>query len=105
MQIVIPPDITLPDKQTVSFKQFLVNSILTDKQFGRNLQTLQAAHRIHQATSTSKEFIELSEADHELLVAVIRQPTNGYNPTTAIHLMPFFNAVIDVKGDGVKSQV
>lgn len=97
MKIQIPPDIVLPDKQVVKFVDFLCNSILTDRQFGQNLKTLQAAAHIHQACQLNKEFIELSDDDHKLLVEIVAQPTNGYNPVIAIHLMPFFQAVIDAK--------
>lgn len=81
----------------VKFVDFLCNSILTDRQFGQNLKTLQSAHHIYQACQSNKEFIELSDDDHKLLAEIVAQPTNGYNPVVSIHLMPFFQAVIDIK--------
>lgn len=97
MKIQIPPDIILPDKTMVKFSDFLCNSILTDRQFGANLKALQAAAHIHHACQTNNQFIELSDDDYRLLSDIMAQPTNGYNPVIAIHLMPFFEAVIHAK--------
>jgi len=100
MKIIAPPNITLPNGIIASFAQFIQNDILSDVQFGRDFEHLQVAYRIHNAVAQPKLVdspftIELTDSDHQLLKSVMMKPTNGYQPTMAIHLMPFFQAVIN----------
>jgi len=93
MKIIAPPDIKLPNGITASFISFIQNDILSDVQFGRDFEHLQVAYRIHKAVA--QPTIELTNSDHQILKSVMQKPTNGYQPTMAIHLMPFFNAILE----------
>lgn len=95
MLISPPPPIKLPTGQEVTFHSFLTNSLLTDARFGQDLEHLFIASRIEQAALHNP--CQLAQKDYDFLVEVMQKPQSGYNAQIAIHLIPFFQAILEAK--------
>lgn len=102
--ITVPEDIhaTLPDgtELTVSFgRDFIVRTLLANQAWGADMQEIFAAASIRGAFVDAKAGDTPAIAkDHlQKLQERMRKPSVPYNPTTAVFLLPFFDAVLNAK--------
>lgn len=92
--ISIPADISLNGKP-IKFSEFVRSSLLMDKQFGLNYDALLLAKEIFEAAN--KQPLEISDPAWELACKVVRNPINGYDPPTALAIMPYLAAILAAK--------
>lgn len=96
MKNITPQEpIKLSDSLTLTFKQFVVDNLLMDAQFGKDFDSLSKANDIKQAFNNNP--IQLSDEAHELLCQVVKNPSNGYQPKLALPVIPFMLAILNAQ--------
>ncbi len=113
--IRVPESVTVTDPLTdeplkglepVSFKVFVLGTLLMDDRWRKDLESIESALKIRQAVRAFGEdggLMPLEDDDHKRLKECAERPTNGYGNWTPIVLpqfMPFFDAIRGAqKGD------
>ena len=91
----------------VSFKDFVLGTLLVDKRFGKSVKELQAALRISQAIQQhgAGEVIGLESADWEVLRDTAKEPSSEYLPGVAMQLLLFIEVILDASETAPKNGV
>jgi uncharacterized protein (DUF1778 family) len=98
----------------MSFRRFIVSSILVDQRFGKTAADIISAAEIRKVIDNAKDgdVVELEKDDWQRLVDVIDNPTNPYVPVIMIQLASFLTAIKqasdrkekDIKSSKVKEE-
>lgn len=108
-KITIPSNVTIVDQTgkpaldqnsqpvSISFKDFVTNTLLVDPKFGKTMLDVFSAVEIKEKLQTAQETVELENADYERLLAVMTEPTNAYNPVIVIQVVSFLRAIQEAK--------
>lgn len=78
---------------TVSFKDFVIGTLITDPKFGKTMAGIFAAVDIKKRLSNTTDTIEMDSSDWQILHEVASEPTIGYNPTVVVQLVDFLLAI------------
>jgi hypothetical protein len=93
-----------PVTTTTFVRDFLRRILLNDPSWGKSMDQVYASEEIRGAFHGKGpgDVVMVSKAQHDLLVAVMRAPANGYPPVVAPMLTSFFRAIetADVKAPG-----
>lgn len=82
---------------TVSFRDFVVNTLLTDPKFGKGMAEILSAVEIKGKVSAATTELELDNSDYERLLSIANEPSNPYNPAVVVQLVPFLLAIKNAK--------
>lgn len=95
---LIQPDgsIALDDNKqpiVVTFKNFVLNTLLVDPKFGKTMADILSAVEIKQKLSLETEKLELDNVDWEKLKTVAEEPSSGYATHIVVQLVSFLLAI------------
>ena len=87
-------------KTTLAFPTFFINTILSDPQLIRKESAMEDSFLLKDLRDAIKDkrpedVLELGLSDYERIMKVVKAPTNGYNPTLIVQIIPFLKALRD----------
>lgn len=83
--------------ETIQFRDFLQRSLLNDQKFGSSYELLRAARKIEEALAQANGYLQLEDADWQVLREIAQTPTAGnYQTSTVVarQLVPFLDAIV-----------
>jgi len=85
----------LPTTEVEFVRDFLRRMLLTDSSWGAAVEKLYIGMELRTAFHKAKvgDVVELTKAQYDALVAVMKAPSTGYNTAVAILLGDFFQAI------------
>ena len=92
-----PNDLDNPSEIKILFYTFVVGTLLKDPAFGSNAITVMHAIDIKDKLKDAPEgsYVEVDDEAADLLMQVIKQPANPFNPEIAVQLGPFLKSILD----------
>lgn len=81
----------------ITFKNFVMNTLLIDNKFGKSMADILSAVEIKNKLSCSDEELELDFNDWERLSNVAKEPSAGYNPAVVVQIVAFLTAITEAK--------
>lgn len=84
-------------RREVSFREFIIESVMGDPRWVRTLSDVEAGQEIMEALKSEKKIFSLEKATWDKLKAVVDQPQNGYqgfHGAVLPQLLPFLKAVV-----------
>jgi hypothetical protein len=92
--------------ENYTFAKF-IEAILNQTEWGKNWRSIQNAMEVDQAcrNADGKAF-ELSDSPYNMLKQAVENPSQGYliHPLILRQISPYFEAVLDAKKKGAKSE-
>jgi hypothetical protein len=92
--------IAMDDKNnpvSVSFKDFVCQTLLVDPKFGKGMADLLSAVEIKTRIKEAQDEVILENADYERLLEVATSPSVNFNPAVGIQIVDFFLAIKNAK--------
>jgi len=79
----------------MSFRRFIISTILTDPKFGKSASDIISASEIRKIVNTTKEgeTAEFEKEDWKKLMDVVNEPSNSYVPAVMIQLVEFITSI------------
>lgn len=93
MKTIVAPQPIAIGPQSVTFADFLMSFVRDDK-MGANMDTLFKAFDMKAKVEAMNGSISFTDPEYDLLMMIAREPSNGYKPQIALHLKPFFDALM-----------
>jgi len=103
--VKIPEDVVICDPatgepvRTISFKEWIRSTVLSDSYWGKSAQKVISAADLMRRVSIGDELWELNDAEYHDVKSVVEAPSNGYNVPVAVQVVGFIDAVLNCSSE------